>query len=657
MKMKIGMIMLFLVWASAAPAQRAAGADQTPAPDAEPQRAESPLTAFDAKLGLGYRDMLQTGGLRAGEYEYLKSSGVGDLDLEWDPLPHRFVLESYYLNQKDYFAEADYAYRDVVLFNMYTRGIYHNLNHYSFGPDDPTTLSPSSEDRDPGDLYAVENQLRRAFIRFKVPDFPFHLYAEAKTIERDGTIQQRFLRGFTGTLDRVSQSRTIDWNTQEIRVGANSHLGYLEADYSHTEKQFKALADKVLYDSYTAPDMTIAHNLVPNLVSSSDTVKVHTTYSGKFVAAATYTGGDKRNRDSDAKATYQNLAGDVTLMPYTSLAMFFKYRHYDLELENPPTVAFQTIGSPSIYSVRNSISLTRDVVNGIVRFKPMDRLTLKGEYAWESTIRGVWPGLDVLSPLQIAPVAAGTGPASWDVARRTTKGTAKVGAAYRLMNRLTLRADYSHVEIANPAYDSDPDKSDAAHASLVWTPTRWLNTLVSYGSERAKRDNLAAPLAGGSRDSTRNQALGSVTLAAGRYTSITAGYAFYQNKVNDTITYRDLTDNLVLEPNVPYADTADVASLSVGQALAEGVQLTADASQSYSRGHFKNSGTVAGTTGLAQLSDLKVVETIYAAGLAAQVTKTVGAELRYSFRDYEDKLDATQDGKVQIIMATLSMKW
>ena len=59
---------------------------------------------------------------------------------------HRFVLESYRLNDEDYFGEVDYSYRDVVLMNAYTRGLFHNLNHYRFGPDDPATASPSFTD-------------------------------------------------------------------------------------------------------------------------------------------------------------------------------------------------------------------------------------------------------------------------------------------------------------------------------------------------------------------------------------------------------------------------------------------------------------------------------------------------------------------------------
>ena len=73
----------------------------------------------------------------------------------------------------------------------------------------------------------------------------------SRTVDREGSVQQRFLRELTGGLAKVSQSRDIDWNTKEDRVGANSHLGPLEVDFSHTEKKFEAIEDKVLSDTYT----------------------------------------------------------------------------------------------------------------------------------------------------------------------------------------------------------------------------------------------------------------------------------------------------------------------------------------------------------------------------------------------------------------------
>jgi hypothetical protein len=192
-------VAVLMPWASPLMAQQTAGSDT------------DYIAAPEVRIGGGNYGIKQTGDTIAGEYLYLKSSPAGQLDFEWDPLPHRFVLESYYLNPKDYFGEIDYSYRDVVVFNGYTRGLFHNLNHYSFGLDDPLTGDPSFTDLNPGDLYGIDNQLNRASVRFKMPNFPLHVYANVRTIAREGTIQQRFLA--PGGFIKYSQSRLVDWNT------------------------------------------------------------------------------------------------------------------------------------------------------------------------------------------------------------------------------------------------------------------------------------------------------------------------------------------------------------------------------------------------------------------------------------------------------------
>ncbi len=616
------LLLIFVLWASAAAAQQAAGVK---------------ADVFEGYLGPAYNWVESQGNTRAAEYEYLKSSFGGDAHLEYDPLPHRFAIETHYLNQKDYFGELDYAYRDIVLFNFLARGVYHNLDHLSFGPDDLTTPSPSFTDLNPNDEYALENALKRGYIRFKAPDFPFHIYADATTVDRTGTIQQRFLRGFTGGLDKVSQSRDINWSSQDARVGLNSHLGPVELDYNHSEKKFEARGpDKVLYDVYSA--FTVPHNEVPDFKSSADTVKIHTSYTGRVVAAAGYSSGDKKNQDSGAKADFRDSAGDLTLTPVAGLLMVMKYRHYELTEKTPDFVTVP--GTGSVFAIRPPISSKRDVVSGAVRYRITSDFTAKGEYAVDSVNRNI-----------------GTGADEWEVAHRTTKVTSKLGLYYRLMNRLQLRADYSAAQVANPAYPDDPDRINAGTLGVTWTPVQRVIAFASYGNLQQRRNMLTAPLADGSRKTNRDRALGSVTFLVGNRSSITASYMYYNSKTNQTLTFVDDAGNFILEGGVPYGDTAQVYSLSASQALAQGIVVTADASRSYSKGNFRVDGSVPGTIGIDTLSDIKVVEDIYTAGLEVQFNQNTGGEFRYQYRRYDDKIDNTQDGRVNTAMTTLYVKW
>ena len=669
MKKIVSTVLIIMLWASFAAAQQDMTVTET----------EGLGTPFEGHVRFGYRWVSLDGNSKAGEYDYLHSSAAGSLNLEWDPLPHRFMLESYYLNEKDFFNDLDYAYKDIIIFNLNARGLFHNLDHYSFGTNPPVTLtpspppgtpfppgspSPSFSDRDLGDDYGIESKMTRAFLRFKTPNFPFHLYAEARKVEKEGTIQQRFLQGYfrtsfdggatlVGDLHKVSQSREIDWQTREIKVGADSHVGPVEVDYSHTEKRFEAGGETVLQDAYNGawtgnppaaillrPADTYPHNQVSDLKSSVDTVKLHTSHTGKLVGAGTYSTGDKKNTDSGARSEYWNAAGDVTYLPQKNLAVFVKYRHYDLDVTNPDTVTLTgtNFGTVNVYTnVRDSISSRKDVLTGTVRYKPGKRWTLKGELAGRSIRRDV--GTD------------------WDVAHRTSEGSAKVGATYRVMNRVTLKGDYRYTNTDDPAYPKDPDTRNEAGISLTWIPTYKVNTLISARAVREKRKELDAPLAGGKREAAYDQALVSVTVLSGQRSSLTASYAYLDNRIDQTLTYHDGTGASFLEPGLaPYDDIAHSGSLVFTHAYSEVLYLTAEASRSYSRGKFRNSG-IANTSGIAEFSDLKVLEDAFGIGIEMQYNKRIGSELWYRYREYDDKLDNTLDGTAQFLLATMSFKW
>ncbi len=632
MKKNLLILMTLMLWASPVVAQQTGGATSPSVPAPEQQE------VLEVEAILGYWSVTNGGNPRVARYDYLKSSVAGGLSVEWDPLPHRFLFESSALNRKDYFGLMDYAYRDVVVFNVYGRGLYHNLNHVSLGLDDPLTASPGFVDRNPGAEYAVENKLRGAFLRLKTPDFPLHFYVDAQTYDRAGTIQQRFMLD-PGSINKVSQSREIDWSTREVKLGINSHLGPIEADLSHTEKTFSSRKDKALYDTIPATTVLFPHNLTPELSTSTDTVKVHTTYSGRFVAAGTYSSGDKKNEDSGARAEFKNLAGDLTYTPIQYLVFVLKYRQYDLQTDNPATTTAPTVIGTAVYTVRDSLSSTRDLLTGQVKYRMTPRLTFKAEYSIDTTERDKFLG-------------------NWNVARSTTKTTSKAGLIYRLTNNFSLRTDYSAARIVNPAYASDADSIDTLKASATWRPFKWLSALVSYGGIREERSTISAPLAGGSRKTDRDQTLGSLTFLVGKRSSVTASYAQYQNKNKETLTYQMSAPYppLVTEDGVLIATDSQIASLAVTHALSDGLHLSAEASRCRSKDKFRNAASVTNTQNDV-LADTSIIEEVLTAGMEMQLARNLKSELRYQYRNFDDQTDKTQNGWVKTVLATLSLKW
>lgn len=630
------LIMTLLLWTGAAAAQEMAAGE--------------PLEA-DIRVG-GLFVQPEKNAAMAAKYDYLHSSGVGAANIEWDLLPHRFKLDSYYLNQKDYFADMDYSWKDVIVFNFLLRGAFHNLHHLNIGEDDPLTAHPSFIDRDPSALYGVGTSITRTFLRFKAPDFPLHVYAEARQIDREGTVQQRFLdinNAFPP--DKVSDSRVLDTHGTEVTVGANSHLGPVELDYNHTQRKVEEKGDKVLSDPYLIGTNEFSHNKIPELSASADSVKLHTSFTGRLVAAATYVNGDKKNKDSETRADYSMAAGDVTWIPVNDLAVFVKYRHYEQDLDNPETVITTIAAGPTIYNVRDSLNTQRDVITATARYRVTDRLAVKAEGNIEAFEREMGPrGVDIATPP--ANIAA-----SWNLPTETTKSTAKVGAAYRISKRLLARADYSHLFVDNPAYETDPDKADYLKGTVTWTPARTVNVMVGYNGAREKRDVLDAPLAGGEREASRDQALGSVTFLLGKRSSASASYGYFKTKVEQGITYRDPADESHLERDVPYSDKAQTGSVVLTHSPQDGVNIALEAKRTYAKGSWRNSGSVANTGGIADLSDLEVVEGEYTAELDVQYTRELGYELRYRLLETDDKLDNEMDGAVKTLLAVVSMKW
>jgi hypothetical protein len=605
---------------------------------------------FEGIIGPTYNWVDASGGPAASEYDYKKSSGGFDLLSDYDALPNRFSAEAHMLNEKDYFGSFDYAYHDIVLISVLGRGIHHNLDHLTLGKDDPTTLQPSFTDLNPDDVYSVDSQIFRGFVRLKLPDYPMHLFADTLVVDRSGLIQQRYLRGFTGGYDKVSQSRDIDWKSQELRIGLNSHFGPIEVEVSHTGKSFDPHGQTVLYDSYTSPvSMSVPHNLTPELKSSVDTFRAHTSSTGRIVAGMTLANGTNKNEYSNAKMDYKNMAGDITFTPVAGLTFLAKYRHYDLNETTPATVTSVTGASPAtVNPVRDALLSKRDTATGIVRFRVTDRLTVRAEYEVESIKHTNADG-------SVLTYSTGTALNLWAVADHTTKTSETLGLSYRAMNTLNLRADYKATQVENPAYADDPDMINVFKTTATWTPVSRVIALVSYGDTQERRNDLSAPLGGGERKVTRDQVLGSVTLLAGRRSSITASYSLYQVKNKQTLTYW-MDSGYVLEDGVSLSTKSETVSLAATHSLTDAVQLNAEASRTKSTDGFVNSGAVAGTQNDV-LTDQNVTEDILSAGIAVRFTRFIGGEVRYRHVQFDDKTDPAGSGRSNTMLATVNAKW
>jgi len=594
-------------------------------------------TSFEGDVAFGYRWVTDEGSRTAGEYEYLHSSLAGYANIEYDPLPHRLLIEMFINNTHDYYNELDYSYRDVVMFNYTGRRLYRNLHHWNIGQDDPSTPSPSMTDYDPNAEYFTDSAFNRAQLRLKTPDFPFHIFLEAKNQEKHGSVQQRFMRSFSNGYSKASQTRDIDYETTEAKATANSHVGPLEIEISHAVKEFGNTHDKSMTDT-TA--VTYTHNQVSDTESSVDTVKVHTSHTGRISAAVTYSAGERKNKDSNVKTDFVNAAGDFTWIPRKDLTVSLKYRHYEVTPDAPTTVSSVSLAGLTSYTVRDPIGYTKDIMSALVRYRATDALTLRGEFAYDDLTRDFTPG-------------------AWQLDPSVSRTMARVGASYLLTRRITVRGDVTRQTADVPSDSVDNtynDTVDTVRASLTWAPKPWYNLFLSGATIMEKRDELAAPFTG-PRETERDRVQGSMTFMIGKQTALIPGYAFYQNKQNTTIAYADAAAAITAEGGVPYADTAHIASLAVTHSVSESVTFTVDALRSWSRGSWQNSGVVPGSSGIPELTNMHVVDTTLGAEVQVRITKNIGTDFRYHYRNLDDRIDDAEDGTFQTMFAGLTMAW
>ena len=617
-----------------------------------------PFIAPEGMAFGGYSLVNLDGSTRADEYEYLNDSVTLGGSLSGFHFPHRYHLDLDFRNKNDYFADVGYAYKDVILFRGINRTLYHNLDNILLvGPSatiDPNgaALAPAGTQgvyiKSADQNYGVKWSMSTVFLRFKTPDYPFHVFLDGSIIEKDGTVEQRFLggAGSFSNIVRTSETRDLDWETKNLTVGTNAHLGPVEVEVSHGEKRFDPGGTNVLYNYYSAGSSRnegiFAHNLVPDLKGSSNTLKIHTSYTGRLVASATFTKIDRENRDSNAKADYFIGAGEVTWTAATNLALFVKYRHKETDIDNPSSVTVANLSNPAdiyTYSVRPSISSITDTASATARYRPISGLTLRAEYDYDHIRRENFE--------------------EWGLPEKTGYNTASLSADIRLVRNLNLRTGYTHKEINNPAYNVEPDHSDEGHATVSWTPIEKITTFLSYSVAKETRDDLntVGSTAARNRDVNRDSVMGAVTYLLSEKVSMTASYTYLHDKIR-----QDIILGSHLEPFVPDTDMAHSYGLTVNYIPADRVSLTAGANYTISTGAFSlTDPALLQPLSVAALSELKLRETDCSVSGEYTFKKGFAASIQYRYLNVNDVLDNpwddVQDGTAQIVLLTLSKRF
>lgn len=644
MKRRIKSIILFLILFISVLCSPSYGESQQENGYKEPVYVyEFPVISPEIYIKPGYSFIEHKDSPRAGEFYYLHSSLGGEIFLKAFPFPHRVHLEFEALNKKDYFGDIRYAYKDIALLRGLTRGLYHNLDNKLLidpGPSSQYTV----ERRDAGQEYGTSNNISSLFLRFKMPDYPLHFFTDAQLVKREGSIQQRFLSSYL-PMNRVSTERDIDWESKSINIGTNTHLGPVELELTHAEKRLDVKGDQLLENSYSGN--IYPHNLIPDLKGSTTTLKIHTSYTGQIVASATLSKTEKENEISGAKADYLMAAGDFTYMPDVRFTIFLKYRHRQADLDNPDSIPANYLGYSAYTApipVRPSIDSTTDTVTGTIRYRAIKGLTLYAEYSGERIER--------------------KNSDEWKLPAETVKNTFSLSAHIRPINKLDLKAKYIHQDIDAPAYNNQPDTSDEGRLQINWSPAKRLNGLFIYSIAWQKREELnyidnGLQIKTEDREVRKEKFFGSLTFLLKDNLTITPNFSYIRNKINQTTIYDSISSppDYYIDPGVIYRDKAFTYGLNLNYIPEERLNMSFDITHTISKGTFSPGliSEVNSVKGLETEADIR--ETGLGARADYDLKKGWSAGMRYSFIDYNDRRDNTQDGRLHLIFASISKRW
>jgi len=612
------------------------------------------LYETEGDITLGYRWISTDDSLKAAEYIYPHPSLVLGLDFLSLPLPFRYHLNGELASKYDYYLDGGFAYKDIILFRDILTGTHHNLSHFDYKLLHDFYEPPELvyDERDPGGKYYKDFASNLLSLRLKKPDYPLHFFINHRHVKKEGTIQQRFALWDVDAFKKVSESRDIDWKSDAIRLGANSHLGPLELEYDYDQSKFDPGSNYILKSDYDYPDSdpipdgNYPHNVIPETKSIANTVKVHTSYTGALVAAATVSNLFQRNNYSRAESTTWKGAFDFSWIPDPAIGLFFRYRHIDMDLDTPDTPVGYTGIIPQ---VRQGVSYSRDVYDFSSRYKPMRRLILNANYNFTHIDREdveEWTALTDRADIHKVNLTANARP----------------------VDKLKVSAKYEYKYYDQPSYNTTPDKSNMLRVVTTYMPTPAINIYLEYILTLTERDSLiylygdpALVEEGGERDGQHDRFLASLTAQISPKASLTCSWFYQKWKIEQDLAYGKVNNGgsgifPFIDAGVPYSDESNTFSLALSYLPWDDLSIAADLSYTTSKGSTGYHELVEGVQlpPLSSYSDLEVSETSFALSIIKKFYKDWEIGLQSNFNIFDDKTSDFLDGNV--ITSTVQLK-
>lgn len=537
------------------------------------------------------------GSNRASEYYAFKSSGSGGILLNGAPLPNRYHLEVDYYNDNDWFGDLRYSYKDYLQLRLLPRRLTHNLDNLTLFDYAPTLATSGSTDvRDKGvDDYRLRIDIDEYRLRLKTPNFPLHVYTNGEVVRQKGLRQARFLggdghRGTTGIAPgqvRASVAREVDQETQTLVVGTNAHLGPVEFDVSHKERKFESdlptptFEYRYITGTVNTPFTRELHN-IPELKAKTNTLKVHTSHTGRIFASATYSELEKTNDTAAGQAKVENSFGygEVSWLPVAYLSIGAKVRHQKNESSAPASISWiDRTNTTRTEVLRPAVESQTDTAILSARYSLIPKSNLNLQYT-----------------RQIKDVE-GASAINWGRPQKSTKDVYELGftnwAIPRLRATMKLAHTWNGNNYGNALATYEPVSIDPEHTNQG---TLGLTMLLSpkvtafanaFASKEESRDNrLVGGHVDGRAEALNQQYMLSLNFALSEKLSISPSYNYMSWEQKRDLVWETSAGVEFVDPGYTNKQEAQVFSLALHALPAKRVNVNAAVDYTITEGHY-----------------------------------------------------------------------
>ncbi len=646
----------------------------------------SSIPALTYRLTLGYRAVSNDNyARRAAPYSLLESGPTANFDLKYLDPTLRFMFLGTYLDEADYLIETDFDYRGLLRINIDNEKLIHNLDHYSYDrPEADSNGTPITfSDSDVDDDYFVEVAIDKVNVKAKLPDYPAHLTLGYWRLKRSGKKQLRYLDegGDATTCTRchmASKTQTIDRVTEEVTIGLDTHVGYLNLAVEQLFREFRD-QESAPYDSFgtTQNDFGLlpvrdsgfySHDATPDSRLVSTTIKASTSPSGGLIAAAGYTIGKKENLSDDvlgvssveSETDFHKASADLTLIPDPKWTLNFKYRMLDQDNDTPSQVSVDGL-DPTVVDVRSNIDITRATYKAKVSYRPIAKLTLMGEFEHKNIHRS-----------QTGTTVDDTFDPFWELPEDENVNQFRLSFITRPLGPSTLRINgwYEYLISDDPAYGTSVEEQHEFFAGVNWTPSAHLGATANIHLSRGVNNNYDRSEYDSSGtlweyEIDRNQQQENFTFGVWSQLTdalnINLNYGYLRSDTSQDVTFGAGSNSLV---NSEYRQRVHTATFSTGLRLTENLQALMETRYIRSKALFDPDfvpedifGLSIDTSDLSELSELDIVQVGIALGLEWTLANDWTCSANFSHDDYEARNNSEFDGTAQLYTFSIARSW